>query len=136
MNTVSTTDTVSPPMIARASGAYASLPSPSFMAIGRSPMMVASEVISEHHCVTVHRAYKGAVMGMRASHKLTHAGDTTHFDVSYVTKLGTQGASLAQAILQHCERDYASLQQTFGGDLLTKWALDRRHWRSYWSSLC
>ena len=45
MNTVSITDTIRPPMIARASGAYASLPVPSFSAIGISPMTVASDVI-------------------------------------------------------------------------------------------
>ena len=36
MNTVTATETSSPPMIARASGAYASLPAPSFSAIGSS----------------------------------------------------------------------------------------------------
>ena len=36
---------VSPPMMTRASGAYCSLPVPSFKAIGTMPMMVASEVI-------------------------------------------------------------------------------------------
>ena len=45
MNTVSTTDTANPPMIARASGAYASLPVPSFMAIGSKPITVANDVI-------------------------------------------------------------------------------------------
>ena len=35
-----------PPSTARASGAYDSLPAPSFSAIGSSPMMVASDVIS------------------------------------------------------------------------------------------
>ena len=45
MNTVRSTDEVSPPMMARAIGVYCSPPSPSFMAIGIMPMMVASEVI-------------------------------------------------------------------------------------------
>ena len=46
MNTVSTTETASPPMIARASEAYASLPAPSASAIGISPISVASDVIN------------------------------------------------------------------------------------------
>ena len=45
MKTVSITEAVRPPMMARASGAYCSLPVPSFSAIGTMPMMVASEVI-------------------------------------------------------------------------------------------
>ena len=40
------TETLSPPISARASGAYDSLPSPSFSAIGSRPMIVASDVIS------------------------------------------------------------------------------------------
>src|SRR5208282_4702116 len=44
MNTVSTTETANPPMMARANGAYASLPVPSFMAIGSNPTTVAKEV--------------------------------------------------------------------------------------------
>ena len=45
MNTVNSTEEVRPPMMARASGAYCSLPVPSFRAMGTIPMMVASEVI-------------------------------------------------------------------------------------------
>ena len=45
MKTVSSTDDVSPPMMARAMGVYCSPPVPSFIAIGIIPMMVASEVI-------------------------------------------------------------------------------------------
>ncbi len=67
-----------------------------------------------HHRVTVHNA-AAAEMGMHASSKLTHAGSTAHFDVSYLTKLGKKGAALAQAILQNCERDYTTLKQIFGG---------------------
>ena len=48
---VVTTDTVRPPMIARASGAYASLPVPSFAAIGIRPIMVASDVMSDTYQV-------------------------------------------------------------------------------------
>jgi len=47
--------------------------------------------------------------------KITQAGNTTHFDVSYLTSLGKKGADLADAILQNCERDYATLEQVFGG---------------------
>jgi len=37
------------------------------------------------------------------------------FRVFYLSRLGTKGAALAQAILQNCERDYAALQQVLGG---------------------
>jgi len=47
--------------------------------------------------------------------KVTHAGTTAHFDVSYLTRLGHKGAALATAILQNCEPDYSTLQQVFGG---------------------
>ena len=45
MKTVSRTDDVRPPMMARAMGVYCSPPVPSFMAMGIIPMMVASDVI-------------------------------------------------------------------------------------------
>src|ERR1700758_1847219 len=45
MKTVSTTDTVRPPMMVRARGAYCSLPVPSLRAMGIIPMMVANDVI-------------------------------------------------------------------------------------------
>src|SRR6266436_5643895 len=70
---------------------------------------------SVHHRVTVARAHQAAVMGLRQQSQLTHVGKTDHFDVSYVTGLGKKGAALAHAILQNCERDYATLQQVFGG---------------------
>jgi hypothetical protein len=76
---------------------------------------VASDAVSPHHRFTVTRGYTGAVMGMHASSKVIHAGNTAHFAVSYIATLGKQGASLAQAILQNCERDYTTLQQAFGG---------------------
>lgn len=68
-----------------------------------------------HRRVTGFRATPAAAMGMHAKSKVTHAGSTAHFDVSYVTTLGKKGAALAQAILQNCERDYSALQQIFGG---------------------
>jgi hypothetical protein len=52
---------------------------------------------------------------MHRKSTLTHAGATDHFDVSYLTKLGQEGASLAKAILQNCERDYTTLQADFSG---------------------
>jgi hypothetical protein len=55
------------------------------------------------------------MMGMHNNSKLTHVGKTAHFDVSYLTNLGQQGADLAQAILSTCEKDYTTLQQFFGG---------------------
>src|SRR5262249_55533058 len=42
-------------------------------------------------------------------------GSTSHFEVSYLTKLGQNGATLAQALLHTCERDYATLQGYFAG---------------------
>jgi hypothetical protein len=76
---------------------------------------VPGDIRTEHHRVTVGRAHKGPVLGLHASNKMTHAGSTTHFDVSYLTRLRQQGANLAKAILQDCERDYTTLQQEFGG---------------------
>ncbi len=81
----------------------------------RAKTRVPRETLSQHRRLTVHRTYKGAVMGMHASARVTHAGNTAHFDVSCLTKLGKRGAGLAQAILQNCERDYTTLQQAFGG---------------------
>jgi hypothetical protein len=52
---------------------------------------------------------------MHASAKTTHAGATAHFDVSYLTSLGSKGAKLAQALLQNCERDFTTLHAMFGG---------------------
>ena len=75
----------------------------------------ATPLIKPHRRVTVYRATPTAIMGMHANSKITHAGSTSHFDVSYVTALGQKGASLAQAILQHCERDYSTLQEIFSG---------------------
>jgi hypothetical protein len=80
----------------------------------RATTPVPGDTMSQHHCLTVGRTYKSAAMGMRPSAKVTNAGNTAHFQVSYLTKLGQQGAGLAQAILQNCERDYTTLQQAFG----------------------
>ena len=81
----------------------------------RAKARVPTRPTSQHHRLTVHRTYKGKVLGMHASGRVTQAGNTTNFDVSYLTKLGKRGATLAHAILQTCERDYATLQQAFGG---------------------
>ncbi len=68
-----------------------------------------------HIRVTAGESRGRASMGMVSASNMTHAGSTDHFDVSYLSNLGTKGANLAQAILQNCERDYATLQQIFGG---------------------
>ena len=69
-----------------------------------------------HHRVTARRSHRGqTLLGMHAATKLTHAGATAHFDVWYLKSLGQNGAALATAILQNCERDYTTLQQAFGG---------------------
>ena len=69
-----------------------------------------------HHRVTGTRTHVGQTLpGMHRTAKMTHAGATAHFDVSYLTSLGQKGAALGTAILQDCERDYTTLQQAFGG---------------------
>ena len=69
-----------------------------------------------HHRVTAGRSHRGQTLqGMHPTTKMTHAGDTPHFDVSYLTSLHQKGSALATAILQNCERDYTTLQQAFGG---------------------
>ncbi len=69
-----------------------------------------------HHRVTAQRSHTGETLpGMHRTAKMTHAGATAHFDVSYLTSLGKNGAALANAILQNCERDFTTLQQAFGG---------------------
>jgi len=71
--------------------------------------------MATHHRLTITREYRGAPMGMRAQSGTTREGLTAHFDVSYETTLGPKGQSLAAALLQNAERDYAKLQQIFGG---------------------
>jgi hypothetical protein len=70
---------------------------------------------AQHSRVTGGRNHKNPVMGMFGAGDVTPAGKTAHFEVSYLSKLGQQGANLAQAILQKCEGDYTTLQQAFGG---------------------
>jgi len=84
-------------------------------AAAKAPASRAASFSTPHRRVTGFRATPAATMGMHAKSKLTHAGSTAHFDVSYMTTLGQKGAALAQAILQNCERDYSALQQIFGG---------------------
>ena len=71
--------------------------------------------VTQHARVTAGRSHQRPVMGMFHMSRITHAGNTAHFDVSYLSSLGQQGVDLARAILQSCERDYAALQQIFGG---------------------
>jgi len=71
--------------------------------------------VTQHARMTAGRSHQRPVMGMFQRNKVTHAGNTANFDVSYLNSLGQKGADLAQAILQNCERDYAVLQQIFGG---------------------
>ena len=44
-----------------------------------------------------------------------HSQQTLHFGVSFDTGLGQQGQQIADALLQTCEQDYATLQSYFGG---------------------
>jgi len=75
-----------------------------------------TDLRSPHHRVTARRnATNARLLGPHHSSKTTQAGNTLHFTVSYLTSLGQKGATLAAAILQTCERDYATLQQSFGG---------------------
>ena len=71
--------------------------------------------VTQHARITAGRSHPRPIMGMFHSSKITHAGETAHFDVSYLSSLGQRGADLAQALLQSCERDYTALQQIFGG---------------------
>src|SRR5260370_2978700 len=73
------------------------------------------QAVTRHTRITAGGSHRDFVMGMHHRNTVTHAGNTAHFEVSYLTSLGQQGANLAQAILQNCERDYGSLQQIFGG---------------------
>ncbi|MBZ5578466.1 MAG: hypothetical protein LAP40_18030 [Acidobacteriia bacterium] len=74
------------------------------------------EIRSLHHRVTARRTHQDPTLpGMHHHSKVTQAGSTAHFEVSYLTSLGQQGVALAQAILQNCERDFSTLQQVFGG---------------------
>lgn len=70
---------------------------------------------TQHKRVTAARGRKRPRMGMAHRTKTRHVGNTKHFHVHYLTRLGRKGLSLAQAILQTCERDYAALQRIFGG---------------------
>ena len=72
MKTVTMTDIVSPPIIARASGAYCSLPASSANAIGIMPRIVANDVINtgrmrtRHATATACRTHAGIGMGPRS----------------------------------------------------------------------
>ena len=79
------------------------------------PAAVHVESRTRHRRVTLHRRHRGAVLGMYHPNRVTTSGNTTHFEVSYLTALGSRGAALAQALLDSCERDYATLQAIFGG---------------------
>jgi hypothetical protein len=70
---------------------------------------------TQHARVTAGRSHARHAMGMVHKTKTKHAGNTDHFHVHYLARLGRKGKNLAQAILQSCERDYAALQQIFGG---------------------
>lgn len=81
-----------------------------------SPKSDIAESRSHHHRVTARRSHHAPTLpGMHHKSKVTQAGTTAHFEVSYLTSLGKKGADLAKAILQTCERDYATLEQVFGG---------------------
>ena len=72
-----------------------------------------------HHRVTAGRSHRGQTLpGMHRTIKMTHAGATAHFDVSYLTSLGQKGAALATAILQNCERDYTTAASLCRADYL------------------
>lgn len=70
---------------------------------------------TQHTRVTAGRTRARRAMGMVHKTKTKRAGNTTHFHVHYLTRLGRKGKNLADAILQRCEWDYAALQQIFGG---------------------
>src|SRR5258706_1126322 len=45
----------------------------------------------------------------------TNRGSTSNFDVYYDNSLGTNGQTLADAVLANCEQDFAQLRTWFGG---------------------
>src|SRR5437016_2488960 len=62
-----------------------------------------------------HEISKAALSGPAVAAIDTVAGSTAHFRVSFDSSLGTNGATLANAVLATCERDFAFLQRVFGG---------------------
>jgi hypothetical protein len=68
-----------------------------------------------HMRITAPRDADRSMMGMAHIGSVTQAGNTEHFNVSYLTSLGQKGAALAGALLQTCERDFGALQGFFGG---------------------
>ena len=79
------------------------------------PRQPVQPTMKAHSRVTAGQSQGSPAASMLAATDATAAGNTAHFNVSYQSDLGQQGADLAQAILQNCERDFASLQQIFGG---------------------
>lgn len=80
-----------------------------------APIHEGTETRTLHHRVTARRGHEAATLpGMHHKTKVTQAGNTAHFHVSYLTSLGKKGTDLAHAILQNCERDYDTLSQIFG----------------------
>jgi hypothetical protein len=71
--------------------------------------------VTQHVRVTAGRSHKRPTLGFFDPAQAIHAGNTAHFDVYYLSRLGQKGADLAQAIVQTCEGDYAALQAIFGG---------------------
>jgi hypothetical protein len=78
---------------------------------GRAP---ARDSGTPHARVTAGRGRRRHSSGTLPAHKIKHAGNTAHFHVYYLTRLGNKGAQLAQIILKSCERDYAALRRIFG----------------------
>jgi hypothetical protein len=81
----------------------------------KKPRQPAQSRVKARSRVTAGQSQGRAVMATPAASDMTAAGNTAHFNVFYQSNLGQQGADLAQAILLNCERDFASLQQIFGG---------------------
>ena len=50
----------------------------------------------------------------------TMEGSTTHCVVYYETTLGKEGSTIAKAVMQKCEADFAKLAGFFGGIRLPK----------------
>lgn len=53
----------------------------------------------------------------------TQRGSTTNFDVYYDNSLGTNGQTLADAVLANCEHDFAQLRAWFGGTAAGRFAV-------------
>src|SRR5271165_4318638 len=76
--------------------------------------------MTEHGKSSTEKAHVFSPRGVKiVAHPITslkkHPRQTDHFQVSVDSGLGSAGATIADALLQTCEQDFATLQTDFGG---------------------